>query len=1394
MTAGTAASVGIFRRMGRFGTLGLLLLAILVSGFATEMLINSQAVVGSFERQNTHDLAVIAKTLENRQRDFARLAQTNHSRKGGAVPSLPHPYLGSIGFSYSCDASLLPDRDRLFPRSSAQDDDDQYRVSGEFYPASQPDRLAARPAPRGRPVCYTVSVSLRRLISLASTAPSLTNALIVTADGTILEQLGTESLPIARLPQLEAEPILGDDLRKSLLPGGASSAPPPPSQVAGLAASAGTARLTINGEEYRGYIRPFRLTAPPDICRSAVEARTPAVIPNAGARAASPSPTADDDDDDGATGAPATRSADCQLFLVGLTPASVARTTGLMPPRLALVGFSLALAFIVALLPLGRLLLINHTETISGLGVLVIILGLVAATAIGTVGLLFVGEITAERRLAANEASAVASSIAAGTGRELAALEQASRACRGDPGAGSQAPTVIDGTYINREGLLTSQPLSCPMRSLAAASVQGRPYFEALKRLPDSNDESVLDQLVSQTDGLDKTVLARHGARPRKQLTDDRFAIRVATIIRSLIAPTLPPHEMFMVVDTGGDTGSDELRVLFHSRRSRAGAEKLGDQIDQPSRTAIQLRHLVAVQHAKGDHKPEVAAFASRYDGLTSHFAAASIPGKSNWVVLVYFPVDKVDVIAATTTLRALLTWISFSILVLLAIGLALLFAPRDAWRALWPSEDHADRHRRGADEYNRLAVEGTVASVLVILATTLLATGRSSRLFDIMPIVAIVVATAFVIRVFRRLGGRRLSAEPLAQSTERAYLCFVLAMLACVGAAPMVAFWADSRAFSRAEVQIQRTTAARAAQAVWAQRVDALVDTLAKNQILPATWTPRSVGVRATNRSERERGLTAMMLWVENGVAPATFDRCDVSADAPQQIGADHAWYCALGHPVAAVERPAATPPLLGWMTVLILAAALAIIIHSAVAATLEALTGFGIPLGAVTWPRLLVDQRSSPGKNQLKLTRKALLVAPQQAVRDRLAMLPRALPVNLADQLLSAPDETLRPAGNDPPGVPTPWKNTNEPATAPSASHGLLARLGHRTTSIRHVDLPARTPAELDGDPDPPGVSLIVSGLELVLRDALRRRAALAYLERAVGVLAINGQTELARVTVIAEMSPLERILDAFESFAENDEVRLSTREELRWARLFQDFTTFYFAPIDKVDDTLLDGKITGPTHTLIEELRWLPGSVIDGVIADHSSRRELTGNKQPADKSFPLAAEAYRRHYTPLIQQWADSLDAKTDEAAIDYMRANLIEYYEQCWAASSFAERVILDAIARRSFINMRKAIAMQSLVRRGLVILDPAPRLMNESFALYLRQNERPDTLARWKALQPRSTWSVARLPLALLLPALLILLSIAAAESGQSLGSLFPLLAAGLPAAVSLLVRSAKSS
>jgi hypothetical protein len=532
--------------------------------------------------------------------------------------------------------------------------------------------------------------------------------------------------------------------------------------------------------------------------------------------------------------------------------------------------------------------------------------------------------------------------------------------------------------------------------------------------------------------------------------------------------------------------------------------------------------------------------------------------------------------------------------------------------------------------------------------------------------------------------------------------------------------------------------------------------------------------------------GFSHLLMAWQSPIAFTTINRCRIDGGAATAVNAGRAgtrpWYCwgsaRDGARIGVAERPDATPQRApAFALIALVALALTALIYAVVYFGLLALTGFGIPLGAVTWPKLVLEGDPDEGKNELRLANKSLLVAPQQAVRNRISG--AAMVVDLADILLPLPDKALSPDSGTAIDLLPAWKGEKP--------------------------------------------RLVVSGLELVLRDPVRRRVALAYLERAAKFASTPNQRPLAperprgalarlkqaatiasgaedghehELVVIVEMSPLERILDAFDSFGKGGALDSDVREELRWARLFQDFTTFSFAPIDKVDQEVVASHrpaLPPTAKILIDELRWLPGNVIDGVIVPKGAINRVA-LKTEDEGRFPLPDYAYRSFYTPQIIAWARSADAITPAAAIDYMRANLIEYYEQCWASSSLSERVILDAIARNSYVNMRKAVALQSLVRRGLVILDPAPRLMNRSFALYIRQAERPDTLERWRKQQPRSPWSLARLPLAIVLPVLIIGVTMAAAESGQEITALVSLLAAGMPALIGSVVRTARGS
>ncbi|MFD1611142.1 hypothetical protein ACFSCW_04930 [Sphingomonas tabacisoli] len=1323
--------------LGKLGWIVGVLIGAILLAFAAAYLINSQALVGSIHQRNAASLEIIARNLERWPRTAREIARARQPGDMGITVS--HPDFGAIKIASVADCAATsppgaPMQDGLFQQGQLAGQGTLYHVVVRVENARQP--------------CYAAEASLQKLVGLDRSGAEFLNLLIVAPDQSVLEQFGTGRLPVAKLPPMTIVSGFARTLVQSALTDKPVSGDAP---AVTLDSAPGAARVQIADAEYFAYVRPFRVA-------DASGRPCPGTKP---LDAAKPQ-------------APPTSLGGCQLYAIGLMPASTLRDNWLRPPPLALMGFGLAVLIAIALIPVLRLLLIGGTESLSSAEVLAILFGMYAAAALATLAVLFVGEAMYERHSAGHEAARLAADIAVSTGQDVKAFRAAAERCRGGEPQAARSngplPELFESGHFDAGG--RNPERGCGLIDLPPATdISARPYFRALvqRAMTEPGATAVLTEVRAQTDGVKKTALIeREAAGPTDACNMDASAspasgsppparrcyFLASTFLPSLVAPVLPPFHRFLVVDT-----SDErLPVIFHQESGRAMIENFADQIRAPNEIVQALRKGQARANGSAvgaPANPPTIMFPRRYDGRVASFAAAAIPD-SPWAVLVYFPVDDADRIAAGTASRALGLWAGVNIAAM-PLALWLLLGRRGRWKRIWPCAVLEETYRKNTP--------------ILIAAAVLI--GAWSLLVGILaPVVAVAAAVLICGWQFRKLGrhvaeGLEPSADSAADAdpkrlrltleTERAYRRYALAMLACIAAAPMTAFWSDSRQLSAHLTDLRRADAAAMGVLGRARSISALQDVVrsAAPGSMPAPirdafapWPDHPVPAAETAiRPDWTVAGFAREMQTQLATEPVMICRSPPAAD----------WYCASPddkQPIAARTgvrpRSAWLHDPYSWGAIAILALLLAGMIYAVVYQALWALTGFGIPLDAVTWPTLLLGRVSQARDgNRLKLARKSMLVAPQRAVRAAVCDGSVAIIVDLASELLGVPDALLDDAQRTGVSVaPKPW-----------------------------TCLPNGAPARL-----------VVIGLELVLRDAKRRRAALAYLERAADALSPNASNCLASLVVIAEMSPLERILDAFGTHEETDEVRDSMREELRWARLFQDFTTFSFAPIDKLGPG--DLGLPPECRRLAEELRWLPGTVIDGVIGDHSS-----ANLQPEPAGYyPIDASLYQSHYRPLIAAWARAIDPVTEAAAVDFMRSNLIEYYEQCWAASSLPERVVLDAIARGGFVNMRKAVALQSLVRRGLIILDPAPRLMNKSFAIFIRQTERPDTLAAWRARQPKSAWSSIKLPMAIALPALVLMLGLASAQSGQELTALISLMAAGAPALIGSVLRTTRAS
>jgi hypothetical protein len=286
-----------------------------------------------------------------------------------------------------------------------------------------------------------------------------------------------------------------------------------------------------------------------------------------------------------------------------------------------------------------------------------------------------------------------------------------------------------------------------------------------------------------------------------------------------------------------------------------------------------------------------------------------------------------------------------------------------------------------------------------------------------------------------------------------------------------------------------------------------------------------------------------------------------------------------------------------------------------------------------------------------------------------------------------------------------------------------------------------------------------------------------------------------------ILSEAAPLERILNAYERDMARDVVD-TERENLRWSQLFEDFATFnfrqsrltgdwdqgtaieLFAADKKMKPEEVKAELSNTPcdvlATAFAELRWLPQHVAGSVIGDEL----LLDNALLEQGYIPIPDSAYQAKFQPVIIDWVLKRGFPSKAAVRAHVRNQCIEYYQKLWSSSTHAEHLVMHNLANGRFVNIATALAFVALVRRGIVIFDPEPRLMNESFAMFVRQAEKLDTIQYWRSKLPRGAWMIARLPIFALIGVVIGGLFLIALLSGEDLLSLLPIFAAGIPALI----------
>lgn len=130
---------------------------------------------------------------------------------------------------------------------------------------------------------------------------------------------------------------------------------------------------------------------------------------------------------------------------------------------------------------------------------------------------------------------------------------------------------------------------------------------------------------------------------------------------------------------------------------------------------------------------------------------------------------------------------------------------------------------------------------------------------------------------------------------------------------------------------------------------------------------------------------------------------------------------------------------------------------------------------------------------------------------------------------------------------------------------------------------------------------------------------------------------------------------------------------------------------------------------------------------------------------------------------------------------------LPYYQRVWSCCSTEEKLLLYRVAKEGVVNHRAIRTLRPLLRRGLIRMDPNPRIMNESFRLFVLDAERPEVFAKWQARGGLSPWARMRTPIVLSISVLGTFFFATQREVLDQSLALMATLAAGAPGVLSLL-------
>lgn len=306
------------------------------------------------------------------------------------------------------------------------------------------------------------------------------------------------------------------------------------------------------------------------------------------------------------------------------------------------------------------------------------------------------------------------------------------------------------------------------------------------------------------------------------------------------------------------------------------------------------------------------------------------------------------------------------------------------------------------------------------------------------------------------------------------------------------------------------------------------------------------------------------------------------------------------------------------------------------------------------------------------------------------------------------------------------------------------------------------------------------IVVGLMRVIGAPDLRRQALDFLERLLDV-------EGAQVHFFSEMLPIERLqqvreLERISSSGDAAQRDIDNLDEARhWALLLAQFVTvrwdsFWELRQSRVADIVGDDTPQSQwLDDLIEaEFESIPNDLVrkqrESFLEELETKAKDDTGEPKAGRNPTLLYRAYPADNQPLREQ------------VIEYLANVLSDYYQMKWIGSTREEQILMFHLANGRFVKTTDFRTINSLINRDLVKRDPNLKLMNESFAFWVRTNENPQTFYEYRQMvEQASPWAQLRMPMLIFVVVAAGALAYLDQGTVGSVISLIPAIAAAIP-------------